>query len=77
MYMDTIRRFLRKLLPKSFYSIVSGLTDSTYIVLTEGIVALKVLDDTKTGIKKIDLKTIKHPFFFDPMGAIEMWLFRL
>lgn len=64
--MDIIRRFLRKFFPKHFYSKVSELTDSIYVLIKEGIQTLQLLNSKQPGTKQISLKSIKHPFFFRP-----------
>lgn len=66
--MDFIRRFLRNLLPKNFYSVISRMTDTIYILLYEGRSALQTLNSKESGIQEITLKTIKHPFYFRPNG---------
>lgn len=66
--MELIRQLLRYLLPHNFYSKIAELTDSLFVIFTEGISTLKILNTKESGIKQIKLKSIQQPFFFRPNG---------
>ena len=50
--MEFIRQFLRTLLPQKFYSTLSELTDSIFVILTEGIKTLNILNSRSQVLKK-------------------------
>lgn len=66
--MELIRQILRNLLPHKFYSKIAELTDSLFVIFTEGISTLKILNSKEPGIIQIKLKSVQQPFFFRPNG---------